>query len=176
MCCAGKWAAAFLLATAAVGAGFVHFTSVEAAQPPDAKEARADLTALREAVATAGRRGENVDEIRKAFRKKRDLLMHGLRSLGVRFERESEGTFYLWGNLSNLPPPLDTGAGLFRAALEHKVIVVPGHFFDVDPGQRRVGRASRFLNYARFSFGPSEAVLETALARLSDIVTKAKGG
>jgi DNA-binding transcriptional MocR family regulator len=75
-----------------------------------------------------------------------------------------------------LPPPLDTGEGLFRAALERKVIVVPGQFFDVDPGQRRVGRASRFVHYARFSFGPSEAVIETALERLKDIVNQAKQG
>ena len=27
-------------------------------------------------------------------------------------------------------------------------------FFDVDPGQRRVGRSSRFRHHARFSFGP----------------------
>jgi aspartate/methionine/tyrosine aminotransferase len=119
---------------------------------------------------------KEAEAIRRAFRPKRDLLMHGLRSLGVRFERESEGTFYLWGNLSNLPPPLDTGEGLFRAALERKVIVVPGQFFDVDPGQRRVGRASRFVHYARFSFGPSEAVIETALERLKEIVKQAKQG
>ena len=97
-------------------------------------------------------------------------MLEGLKALGVRFEREPDGSFYAWGNLRGLPPPLDTGEGLFRAALEHKVIVVPGSFFDVDPGQRRVGRASRFKHHARFSFGPGEAVLETALARLSKLV------
>jgi len=93
-----------------------------------------------------------------------------LRALGVRFEREPDGTFYAWGNLENLPPPLNTGEGFFRAALERKVIIVPGAFFDVDPGQRRVGRASRFLHHARFSFGPSESVLTTALERLAELV------
>jgi aspartate/methionine/tyrosine aminotransferase len=114
------------------------------------------------------------EAIRRAFRPKRDRLIDGLRSIGVRLEREPEGTFYVWGNLSNLPPPLDTGQGLFRAALDHKVIVVPGQFFDVDPGQRRVGRASRFVHYARFSFGPSESVIETALGRLKELVSQAK--
>jgi aspartate/methionine/tyrosine aminotransferase len=108
--------------------------------------------------------------IRKTFGKKRARMLDGLRALGVRFEREPDGTFYAWGNLQALPPPLDTGEGLFRAALEHKVIVVPGSFFDVDPGQRRVGRASRFKHHARFSFGPSEAVVETALERLGTLV------
>jgi len=111
--------------------------------------------------------------IRRTFGKKRARMVEGLKALGIRFEREPDGSFYAWGNLRALPPPFDTGEGLFRAALEHKVIVVPGSFFDVDPGQRRVGRASRFKHHARFSFGPGEAVLETALGRLSKLV---KGG
>ncbi len=115
------------------------------------------------------------EAIRRAFRKKRDKLLDGLRALGVRVEREPEGTFYVWGNLKNLPPPLDTGHGLFRAALKRKVITVPGPFFDVDPGQRRVGRTSRFVHHARFSFGPSEAVLDTALERLRTLVAEARG-
>jgi N-succinyldiaminopimelate aminotransferase len=94
----------------------------------------------------------------------------GLRALGVRVGTEPQGTFYVWGDLGELPAPLDTGDGLFRAALEHKVIVVPGHFFDVDPGQRRFGRASRFLRHARFSFGPPDGVIETALGRLETVV------
>jgi len=127
-------------------------------------------------VLTADHARREAEAIRKCFGKKRDKLMDGLRALGVRFEREPEGTFYAWGNLSNLPPPLDTGEGLFRAALERKVIIVPGHFFDVDPGQRRVGRASRFLHHARFSFGPSESVIDTALARLRELVAEARSG
>jgi aspartate/methionine/tyrosine aminotransferase len=114
------------------------------------------------------------EAIRQSFRIKRDILMDGLRSIGVRFEREPEGTFYVWGNLSNLPAPLDTGEGLFQAALEHKVITVPGQFFDVDPGQRRIGRSSRFKHHARFSFGPSQSVIETAVARLKKLVAEAK--
>jgi aspartate/methionine/tyrosine aminotransferase len=113
--------------------------------------------------------------IRAVFRRKRDKLLAGLRGLGVTFEREPDGTFYAWGNLSNLPPPLNTGDGFFQAALAHKVIIVPGHFFDVDPGQRRVGRPSRFDRHARFSFGPSEAVIDTALERLRKLVAEAKG-
>jgi len=108
--------------------------------------------------------------IRRAFGQKRLQMLDGLRALGVRFEREPDGTFYAWGNVEGLPAPLNTGEGLFRAALERKVIVVPGAFFDVDPGQRRVGRASRFGQHARFSFGPSGDVLAVALERLADLV------
>jgi aspartate/methionine/tyrosine aminotransferase len=108
--------------------------------------------------------------LRAAFRHKRDIMLDGLRSMGVRFEREPDGTFYAWGNLSGLPEGLRTGPELFRAALEKKVIVVPGQFFDVDPGQRRMGRPSRFGNYARFSFGPSADVIERAVERLKQVV------
>lgn len=121
-------------------------------------------------VLTAEHARAEAEAIRTTFKKKRDRLVQGLRALGVGVDHEPGGTFYVWGDLSKLPPPLDTGDGLFRAALAHKVIVVPGHFFDVDPGQRRVGRASRFVNHARFSFGPADGVIETALARLGELV------
>jgi aspartate/methionine/tyrosine aminotransferase len=125
-------------------------------------------------VLTADHARQEAVAIRKHFGKKRTRMLDGLRALGVRFEREPDGTFYAWGNLQGLPPPLDTGEGLFRAALEHKVIVVPGSFFDVDPGQRRVGRASRFKHHARFSFGPADSVVETALERLGQLVKSAR--
>jgi len=111
------------------------------------------------------------EAIRTVFRRKRNKMLAGLRAVGVRFEREPEGTFYAWGDVSGLPEGLNTGHGLFRAALGEKVIVVPGRFFDVDPGQRRFGRTSRFLHHARFSFGPAEAVIDTALERLKHLVT-----
>ncbi|HEX6274693.1 MAG TPA: aminotransferase class I/II-fold pyridoxal phosphate-dependent enzyme, partial [Polyangiaceae bacterium] len=125
-------------------------------------------------ILTADHARAEADAIRRTFGAKRKLLIEGLRALGVRLEREPDGTFYVWGNLEGLPPPLDTGDGLFRAALAEKVIVVPGAFFDVDPGQRRVGRSSRFRHHARFSFGPAENVLTTALDRLKDLVGRAR--
>lgn len=119
-------------------------------------------TAMREAEA-----------IRATFGRKRALLIDGLKRLGVRFDREPEGTFYAWGDLSGLPAPLRNGQDFFRAALEHQVIVVPGEFFDVNPGKRRQRRASRFAQHARFSFGPAEQVLSTALQRLETLVKSA---
>src|SRR5450755_406735 len=108
--------------------------------------------------------------IQAAFRPKRERLLEGLRALGVRVEPAPEGTFYVWGDLSGLPAPLSEGMALFRAALEHQVITVPGEFFDVNPGKRRRGRASRFRNHARFSFGPPMDVVERALERLGALV------
>ncbi len=104
--------------------------------------------------------------IQTAFRPKRDLMVSRLERIGVRFDRSPEGTFYCWGNLAEMPAPFNDGMSFFRAALDHQVIVVPGEFFDVNPGKRRHGRSSRFRSYVRFSFGPSMASIETALARI----------
>jgi N-succinyldiaminopimelate aminotransferase len=111
--------------------------------------------------------------IHSAFREKRDLMVAGLSRLGVRMDRQPDGTFYVWGNVSNLPAPLNEGMGFFRAALEKKVIVVPGEFFDVNPGKRRSSRSSRFRQYVRFSFGPSRSNLELALKRLAETIKDA---
>ncbi len=104
--------------------------------------------------------------LHEVFRAKRDYLLSRLERLGVRTDRAPDGTFYVWGNVSGLPPPLNDGMGFFRAALAEKVITVPGEFFDVNPGKRRSQRGSRFKHYVRFSFGPSMSVLEEAVARL----------
>jgi hypothetical protein len=101
-------------------------------------------------------------------------MIEGLRALGVRIDLEPEGTFYCWGDLSDLPASIRSGEDFFRAALEEKVIVVPGEFFDVDPGRRRHGRPSRFRNHVRFSFGPEIAQLEEALERLAKVVDGAR--
>jgi hypothetical protein len=58
----------------------------------------------------------------------------------------------------------------FRAALERKVICVPGEFFDVNPGKRRSGRPSRFRRYVRFSFGPEERVVVEGVRRIQRMV------
>jgi aspartate/methionine/tyrosine aminotransferase len=108
--------------------------------------------------------------IHQAFGQKRRTLLSGLEKLGIRTDRAPDGTFYAWGNLSALPPPLDDGMGFFRAALEKKVICVPGEFFDVNPGKRRSRHGSRFKGYVRFSFGPAMPVLEKALGRLRDMI------
>jgi aspartate/methionine/tyrosine aminotransferase len=116
---------------------------------------------------------EETSAIQTEFLGKRDFLVSGLRDIGVRFDIEPQGTFYAWGDLSALPPPLRNSDDFFQAALDEKVICVPGHFFDVNPGKRRTGRPSRFLQHARFSFGPPMPVLETALERLARLVAKA---
>ncbi len=110
--------------------------------------------------------------IQEAFRKKRDILLSRLERIGVRFDRAPDGTFYAWGNVSQLPPSIAEGMSFFRAALDEKVICVPGEFFDVNPGKRRSGRVSRFRDYVRFSFGPSLDTLDRAMNRIESLVAR----
>jgi hypothetical protein len=108
--------------------------------------------------------------IHACFEPKRRALVDGLRQAGMRLDSEPEGTFYVWADLSDLPRPLNDGMGFFKAALEHKVICVPGEFFDVNPGKRRSGRLSRFRSYARFSFGPELERIEQGVRRILELV------
>ncbi len=113
--------------------------------------------------------------IQKAFRRKRKLMMKGLRAAGIKLDTAPEATFYCWGDLSGLPEPLNDGMQFLKAALDEKVICVPGEFFDVNPGKRRAGRPSRFRQYARFSFGPDEATVKTGVERIARLVRSVNG-
>lgn len=108
--------------------------------------------------------------IQVTFRAKRDLLVERLRGMGIEIERTPDGTFYVWGEVSGLPDGINTGMDFFKAGLEHQIICVPGEFFDVNPGQRRAGRPSRFRNHVRFSFGPPVDQLERGLNRLQKMI------
>lgn len=108
--------------------------------------------------------------LRRTFRGKRDMMIRRLTRMGVHIDRESEGTFYVWGDVRDLPAGLDSGMKLFRKALEHQVICVPGEFFDVNPGRRRADRPSRFRHHVRFSFGPARDTLERGLDRLGKLI------
>jgi aspartate/methionine/tyrosine aminotransferase len=112
------------------------------------------------------------EAIQSVFRAKRDYLLSQIERLGMRVDRPPDGTFYIWACVDRLPPPYGDGMGFFRAALEEKLIVVPGEFFDVNPGKRRPGRASRFKGYVRFSFGPSMSVLERGVERIERMVAR----
>jgi aspartate/methionine/tyrosine aminotransferase len=114
--------------------------------------------------------------IHRAFSEKRELLITGLEQLGVRFDAKPEGTFYAWGDLSALPESIANGEAFFRAALQKRVITVPGAFFDIDPGQRRHGRGrpSRFERHMRFSFGPELPTIQEAIKRLGEVVAEAR--
>jgi aspartate/methionine/tyrosine aminotransferase len=115
---------------------------------------------------------QEASAIQTAFRAKRDLMYSRLKELGVRFDAEPAGTFYCWGSVAGLPSPMNTGMGFFRKCLEAKVITVPGEFFDVNPGKRRSAVRSRFRSHVRFSFGPSQESVKTALDRIAKLAAR----
>ena len=92
--------------------------------------------------------------IQRAFTAKRDFALARLSTMGLTDVAPCGGAFYLFVNLGGLPAPLCDGMAFFEAALEAKVICVPGALFDVDPYKRRE-HLSRLQQFVRLSFGPS---------------------
>lgn len=108
--------------------------------------------------------------IQKAFAEKRDLTVERVRGMGMTLDSAPMGAFYCFAGLDNLPPGLRDGHDFFRAALEQQVIVVPGEFFDVNPGKRRSHIPSRLKQFVRISFGPELAVVREGLDRLDALI------
>lgn len=113
--------------------------------------------------------------LRQVFANKRNLMTRRLAEMGIRCCPEPQGTFYCWASLNDLPAPLNDGQAFFEEALKHKVITVPGRFFDVNPGGLRTG-PSPFQSWTRFSFGPPEDNVREGLDRLERIIANARGG
>ena len=130
--------------------------------PHPVQQAAVPLVSLDHAVAEAR-------SIQREFVQKRDLMVRRLREMGFILDSDPLGGFYCFPSLQNLRPELRDGDAFFHACLEKKVITVPGHFFDVNPGQRRSHLPSRMRNYTRLSFGPSMAEITLGLDRLAEL-------
>ncbi|MEO1366847.1 MAG: pyridoxal phosphate-dependent aminotransferase [Acidobacteriota bacterium] len=116
------------------------------------------------------------EAIRSSFQAKRRFMIERVRELGLGFDREPDATFYTFVSLQDMPPSLADGLDFFRAALERKVICVPGIFFDVNPGRRRGVHLSRFHQRVRLSFGPSLAEVTRGMDRLESMIEEARLG
>jgi hypothetical protein len=116
--------------------------------------------------------GQETLAIQKHFGRKRALLLKRLKTLNIGVDAAPAGAFYVWANLAKLPKPLDDGMNFFREGLKEKVIIVPGVFFDVNPGNRRA--TARYKNYCRISFGPEIEKLELGLDAFERIIAKFK--
>lgn len=92
--------------------------------------------------------------LRETFSRKQNLMIKALHANGIECSADTNGTFYVWGNISKLPYPINSGTVFFREALKRKVITVPGYLFDIHCGKQT--EESDFNNYIRFSFGPDE--------------------
>ena len=111
----------------------------------------------------------NVKIIQSHFRAKRDYMVKRLVDMGFGVEFTPKGTFYVWADLSKLPAPVRNGNDFLNACLKEKTIVVPGVYFDVNPGKRRI--YSRWENYARFSFGPDFNEIKRGLDAVERVVS-----
>ena len=100
------------------------------------------------------------------------MLLSRLKKLNISADAAPAGAFYVWANLAKLPAPLDDGMNFFREGLKEKVIIVPGSFFDVNPGNRRA--VGRYTNYCRISFGPEIEKLEQGLDAIERVIKKFK--
>lgn len=108
--------------------------------------------------------------IQQTFGAKRRMVIDRLASMGIRVPAEPDGSFYCFACLDDLPEPLRDGMAFFRAAIQARVIVVPGVFFDVNPGKRRSHIPSRLTHFIRVSFGPPEAQIREGLDRLEAMI------
>lgn len=110
--------------------------------------------------------------LRGVFSRKRNLAISRLRESGIMVSDDSTSTFYIWGDISNLPGALNQADVFFREALARKVITVPGTIFDIHPGQEGGGVA--FNQHIRFSFGPPEHDLMKGIERIVAMIQSHK--
>lgn len=110
--------------------------------------------------------------IQKHFGMKREMVLKRLQDMGMVLKSLPQGSFYAYVSLENLPPALQDGMDFFKAALNERVICVPGEFFDVNPGKRRSHIPSRMKGYVRISYGPEMAQLERGLDRIESLIKR----
>ena len=115
------------------------------------------------------RADQETEAVRNVFSRKRYTMLEGLRSMGIKCEHEPSGTFYVWADIGDLPKPFNDADHFFRAALEKKVMTVPGRFFDVNPGGKRPPMKD-LKKWVRFSFGPPDAKVRMGLERLEEMI------
>ena len=111
---------------------------------------------------------QETSALRKVFSQKHHLMLQALIKLGITCSGDSQSTFYIWGDISKLPSPLNDAESFFKQALNYKVITVPGYLFDIHPGKEH--KEQHYKNYIRFSFGPEESQVKIGLERLSKLI------
>jgi aspartate/methionine/tyrosine aminotransferase len=119
------------------------------------------------------RADQETTAMRNEFAIKRKITLERLSELGVKFPGvvagRASGTFYLYGDVSGLPTPINTGVGFMRQAFKHRVLTVPGEYFDVNPSKTHPA-VPELAGFVRFSFGPTRTNLEAGLGRLGEMV------
>ncbi len=111
--------------------------------------------------------------LQRHFKAKRDYLLKELQHMGIKIKWKPCATFYIWGDLSDLPPPLNDSLVFLEECVRSKVICVPGVFFDVNPGNIRINvRRSKCISNVRFSYGPGMNELQTGIQNIKMIIDR----
>lgn len=108
--------------------------------------------------------------LQRHFKIKRDFLLKGLAELGITVQWEPTATFYIWANLAALPHPLDDCLVFLEECVKHKVIIVPGVFFDINPRHIRNLKKSKCISFVRFSYGPAMENLEKGIQSIKILI------
>lgn len=109
------------------------------------------------------------------FCKKRDYLLSELARLNITVKWIPTSTFYIWADLSNLPPPLNDCLVFLEECVQHKIICVPGVFFDLNPRSTRNNvLKSKCIQNVRFSYGPPMHNLVKGIQHLEEMIQKWK--
>ena len=104
-------------------------------------------------------------EIKREYNAKRIFLINELTKLEFIIHIEPTSTFYIFASIDNLPKKIRTDEEFLIQCLKEKLIVIPGHFFDI-------GKNIRYNNYVRFSYGPSFNKLRQGVDILKKIISK----
>ena len=105
---------------------------------------------------------------------KRDFLLEELARLGITVMWKPNATFYIWASLKDLPPPLNDSLVFLEECTRHKVICVPGVFFDINPRGIRNIATSKCLRNVRFSYGPPMENLTKGVKQIEAMISEWK--
>lgn len=112
--------------------------------------------------------------LQRHFKKKRDYLLTELEKLGITVQWKPRATFYVWADISNLPEPLNDSLVFLEECVKHKVVCVPGVFFDINPRGIRNVKFSKCNSNVRFSYGPPEENLIKGMQGIRNMIAEWK--
>lgn len=98
------------------------------------------------------------------------FFLRELSALGIAVEWKPTATFYVWADLSALPHPINDSLVFLEEAVRHKVICVPGVFFDINPRGTRNMAKSKCISFVRFSYGPPMEHLEKGIDQIGKMI------
>lgn len=112
--------------------------------------------------------------LQRHFVKKRDFLLRELKALGINVLWEPTATFYIWADISALPSPLNDCLVFLEECTKHKIICVPGVFFDINPRGLKNVLQSTCISNVRFSYGPPIRNLTLGMKQLANMINEWK--